>query len=166
MVLAMLTSVVQSGGLTASPAQIPFYHPILLTYRFAFVELLKDSWDVFTAFSSASSTDEIHPETHVLCLGLGSPIASQNARVQLAFLAETCTLLNVVCRLRYPLSVCGGPPIIIHLPFFHFAFSQVFSRVSVYDPVFTEDDRELIEEMQMTVLSEQSARLLLSVVRG
>jgi len=118
MVLAMLTSVVQSGGLTASPAQIPFYHPILLTYRFAFVELLKDSWDVFTAFSSVSSTDEVHPETHVLCLGLGSPIASQNARVQLAFLAETCTLLNVVCRLRYPLSVCGGPPIIIHLPFF------------------------------------------------
>ena len=50
--------------------------------------------------------------------------------------------------------------------FFLFAFSQVFSRVSVYDPVFTEDDRELIEEMQMTVLSEQSARLLLSVVRG
>lgn len=35
--------------------------------------------------------------TGVICLGLGSPSSSQNARVQLAFLLEICDHLLIVC---------------------------------------------------------------------
>lgn len=35
--------------------------------------------------------------TGVICLGLGSPSSSHNARVQLAFLLEICDHLLIVC---------------------------------------------------------------------
>ncbi|PPR03956.1 hypothetical protein CVT26_001161 [Gymnopilus dilepis] len=57
----------------------------------------------------------------VLCLGLGSPSLSQNARTQLAFLTEACKLLNVV-----------------------------HEEISIYDPVFTQEDTAFLErELQM-----------------
>ena len=37
----------------------------------------------------------------VLCLGLGSPTASREARAQLAFLLEVCDDLIIVCTSRY-----------------------------------------------------------------
>ncbi|KAF8188379.1 SRR1-domain-containing protein [Pholiota molesta] len=72
------------------------------------------SWNEFSARN---------PE--VLCLGLGSPSASPIARIQLAFLAETCKQLNIA-----------------------------HDAVSVYDPVFTADDLALLAELQMHVLPE------------
>lgn len=43
----------------------------------------------------------------VLCLGLGSPSSSRIARVQLAFLTETCQLLKVVCGVSISSFVMG-----------------------------------------------------------
>ncbi|KAF9246484.1 hypothetical protein BU15DRAFT_85244 [Melanogaster broomeanus] len=55
---------------------------------------------------------------NVLCLGLGSPCSSRDARAQLAFLNQIC------------------------------AFSDMDSAsVSVYDPVFTDTDRELFQDL-------------------
>ncbi|RDB24040.1 SRR1-like protein [Hypsizygus marmoreus] len=61
----------------------------------------------------------------VLCLGLGSPTSSLNARVQLAFLLEICDHLNIDR-----------------------------ARVSVYDPVFTDEDLSLFTELQVQILTE------------
>jgi len=54
-----------------------------------FVEIIKFSWRDFSPALESGSAK-------ILCLGLGSPSASQNARVQLAFLTETCKQLNIV----------------------------------------------------------------------
>ncbi|KAF8911160.1 SRR1-domain-containing protein, partial [Gymnopilus junonius] len=87
-----------------------------------FVEILENSWNTFSAA----------PPSAILCLGLGSPTASQNARIQLAFLTETCKLLNVA-----------------------------HSAISIYDPVFTQEDTAFLEkELQMTVLSKENARFI------
>lgn len=61
--------------------------PCILTYPplSYSVEIIKTSWDEFSAETPA-----------VLCLGLGSPSSSPVARIQLAFLTETCQQLNVV----------------------------------------------------------------------
>ncbi|KAF8738526.1 hypothetical protein AX14_011177 [Amanita brunnescens Koide BX004] len=62
--------------------------------------------------------------TGVICLGLGSPSSSQNARVQLAFLLEICDHLLIERR-----------------------------RISIYDPIFSEEDLSLLHDLELTVLS-------------
>jgi len=61
----------------------------------------------------------------VLCLGLGSPSSSPISRVQLAFLTELCSGLNID-----------------------------HANVSIYDPVFTLEDLELFKRLRFQVLSE------------
>ncbi|KIJ69354.1 hypothetical protein HYDPIDRAFT_105955 [Hydnomerulius pinastri MD-312] len=62
---------------------------------------------------------------NVLCLGLGSPSSSRDARAQLAFLNRLC------------------------------AFADIDStNVSVYDPVFTDADRELFRVLGMQCLAD------------
>ncbi|KAH9484029.1 SRR1-like protein [Psilocybe cubensis] len=75
--------------------------------------ILDSSWSGFSAQKPA-----------VLCLGLGSPSSSLVARVQLAFLTETCKRLDIAA-----------------------------DSVSLYDPIFTTEDTALFEELQMNVLS-------------
>lgn len=57
------------------------------------VEILEEAWKNFSAVDAPTPTRGLK----VLCLGLGSPSSSQIARIQLAFLAETCKRLEVVC---------------------------------------------------------------------
>ncbi|KAF5387126.1 hypothetical protein D9615_001843 [Tricholomella constricta] len=64
----------------------------------------------------------------VLCLGLGSPSTSPNARVQLAFLLAICDSLNIDR-----------------------------AKVSLYDPVFTAEDASLLAELQVQLLTENKA---------
>ncbi|KAF9476335.1 hypothetical protein BDN70DRAFT_812467 [Pholiota conissans] len=82
-------------------------------------QIIQSSWREFSVHNPG-----------VLCLGLGSPSASPIARIQLAFLAETCKQLNVD-----------------------------HDAVSVYDPVFTADDLALFADMQMHVLPQDRARI-------
>ncbi|KAK0210593.1 SRR1-domain-containing protein [Desarmillaria ectypa] len=65
----------------------------------------------------------------VLCLGLGSPCSSPNSRAQLAFLLLICKTLNID-----------------------------YSRVSLYDPVFTEEDICFFEEQKLKVLPKSHER--------
>lgn len=60
----------------------------------------------------------------VLCLGLGSPTNSVNAQAQLALLLEICDSLAID-----------------------------YAQISAYDPVFTDEDRTLFTELDLTVLS-------------
>ncbi|KAJ4496803.1 SRR1-domain-containing protein [Lentinula lateritia] len=62
-------------------------------------------------------------EYNVTCLGLGSPETSDNARAQLAFLLKVCDALNIDC-----------------------------ARISIYDPVFTDEDKSLLRQLGMCVL--------------
>ncbi|KAF9036597.1 SRR1-domain-containing protein [Panaeolus papilionaceus] len=78
--------------------------------------LLQSSWGQLTNGSG--------PPKAMLCLGLGSPTTSHNARVQLAFLTEICQLLKAT------------------------------DAVSIYDPVFTPEDVDVLEQLHMNVLSE------------
>ncbi|KAG2158435.1 SRR1-domain-containing protein [Suillus bovinus] len=64
----------------------------------------------------------------VLCLGLGSPSSSREARAQLAFLISSCTILEI------------GP-----------------SNVSVYDPVFTDADKALFQSFGMRCLPDTAS---------
>lgn len=65
----------------------------------------------------------------VLCLGLGSPSSSREARAQLAFLISSCTILEI------------GP-----------------SNVSVYDPVFTDADKALFQSFGMRCLPDTDGK--------
>ncbi|PPQ68941.1 hypothetical protein CVT25_009035 [Psilocybe cyanescens] len=85
-------------------------------------QILDSSWSDFSSQRPA-----------ILCLGLGSPSSSQIARVQFAFLTETCKRLDVA-----------------------------HDNVSLYDPIFTTEDTVLFEELQMKVLSKNRARPLQS----
>ncbi|KAJ7582833.1 hypothetical protein C8J56DRAFT_232910 [Mycena floridula] len=62
----------------------------------------------------------------LLCLGLGSPRASKNSLAQLAFLLELCDSLQVN-----------------------------YDIVTLYDPVFSEEDRSLFLELGLQVLSDE-----------
>jgi len=64
----------------------------------------------------------------ILCLGLGSPTSSLNARLQLGFLLEICEQLKVD-----------------------------HTRISIYDPVFTADDTYLFRELHLRLLTENKA---------
>ncbi|KAI0797800.1 SRR1-domain-containing protein [Abortiporus biennis] len=55
----------------------------------------------------------------VLCLGLGSPASSRDARAQLAFLLEACDEMSLD-----------------------------YSKVSAYDPVFTPEDQQLLDDLE------------------
>ena len=69
----------------------------------------------------------IHPD-EALCLGLGSPSSSTVARTQLAFLVELCAHMDI-----HPESV------------------------SLYDPVFTEEDKQLFQDhLKFNVLPDSS----------
>lgn len=65
----------------------------------------------------------------VLCLGLGSPSSSREARAQLAFLISSCTILEI------------AP-----------------SDVSVYDPVFTDADKALLQSFGMRCLADTDGK--------
>jgi len=65
--------------------------------------------------------------TEVLCLGLGSPSCSRDARAQLAFLLSTCDSCDIERR-----------------------------KVLVCDPVFTEADVELLRSLQLNCLADQA----------
>lgn len=64
------------------------YYCCVLVTTSDFVEILRD------AMRDLSITS---PE--VLCLGLGSPSCSRDARAQLAFLLSTCDSCDIVCTL-------------------------------------------------------------------
>ncbi|PFH52441.1 hypothetical protein AMATHDRAFT_74233 [Amanita thiersii Skay4041] len=68
------------------------------------------------------------PFADAICLGLGSPSASRNARIQLAFLLEVCDSLMMNR-----------------------------STISIYDPVFTAEDLALLDELQLSLLKENRA---------
>ncbi|GAW03189.1 SRR1-domain-containing protein [Lentinula edodes] len=61
-------------------------------------------------------------EYNVTCLGLGSPETSDNARAQLAFLLKVCDTLKIDC-----------------------------AKISIYDPVFTDEDKSLLRQFGMCV---------------
>ncbi|KAF8892567.1 SRR1-domain-containing protein [Infundibulicybe gibba] len=61
----------------------------------------------------------------ILCLGLGSPTTSQNARVQLAFLLEISDRLQIDR-----------------------------ANITLYDPVFTAEDRSLLGDLRLPLLPE------------
>ncbi|KAJ7738512.1 SRR1-domain-containing protein [Mycena maculata] len=65
--------------------------------------------------------------SQILCLGLGSPSSSPNSRAQLAFLLEICKAMGIE-----------------HV------------NVSVYDPVFSEEDDALFEQLRIRVLTENN----------
>ncbi|CCM02897.1 uncharacterized protein FIBRA_05011 [Fibroporia radiculosa] len=69
----------------------------------------------------------------VLCLGLGSPSASRDARAQLAFLLAICDDLSINR-----------------------------AQVSIYDPVFTEQDVQLLQTLGIACLAEDRASFLAS----
>ncbi|KAJ6547395.1 SRR1-domain-containing protein, partial [Mycena capillaripes] len=66
--------------------------------------------------------------SQILCLGLGSPASSPNSRAQLAFLLEICKSIGIE-----------------HV------------NVSIYDPVFSEEDDALFEKLGFRVLSANTA---------
>ncbi|KAH7924552.1 hypothetical protein BV22DRAFT_497717 [Leucogyrophana mollusca] len=68
-------------------------------------------------------TSVVSPE--VLCLGLGSPASSRDARAQLAFLIRQCA-----------------------------SFDIAHATVSVYDPVFTDADQDLFQVFGMKMLAD------------
>ncbi|KAF9533500.1 hypothetical protein CPB83DRAFT_845366 [Crepidotus variabilis] len=89
--------------------------------------ILSDAWKEFCATTTPT---EQEPSTKcksdvvgLLCLGLGSPSASLNARVQLAFLTEACKILDIALDLGL-----------------------------IYDPVFAEEDIAYFKTLQMKVL--------------
>jgi len=89
-------------------------------------ELRDDNWFVDcegTIRDALASLSFAAPQ--VLCLGLGSPATSQNARAQLAFLIETCQRFNVDN-----------------------------ANISIYDPVFTAEDNAILNELGVRVLTE------------
>jgi len=89
----------------------------------------KDAWlaDASRVLSGALAELALdgRADLDVLCLGLGSPTSSLNSNAQLAFLLEVTRHLNL------------AP-----------------DRVSLYDPVFTEEDKTLFAHLQLNVLSE------------
>jgi len=60
-------------------------------------ELLKDAWGRFSASVTSVASEGSSIRVRVLCLGLGSPSTSKDARIQLAFLVEICKCLGIVC---------------------------------------------------------------------
>ncbi|KAJ7109211.1 SRR1-domain-containing protein [Mycena epipterygia] len=95
-------------------------------------ELAKDGWN-----SRCQQLLQDHLTAHsvscsqILCLGLGSPSSSPNSRAQLAFLLEICESMDIE-----------------------------HANVSVYDPVFSDEDRALFQELEISVSAENKASVL------
>ncbi|CDO70712.1 hypothetical protein BN946_scf184798.g27 [Trametes cinnabarina] len=70
---------------------------------------------------------------NILCLGLGSPASSRDARAQLAFLLAACDDLSIAT--------------LVHS-------SQDRARVSVFDPVFSDKDLQLLAQLRLIHLPE------------
>ncbi|KAK0459564.1 SRR1-domain-containing protein [Desarmillaria tabescens] len=94
-------------------------------------DLQNDPWTAAAIQIVRESSGAIHNNgcPDVLCLGLGSPCSSPNSRAQLAFLLLICKSLNID-----------------------------HSRVSLYDPVFTEEDLCFFAEQKLKVLPTNNER--------
>ncbi|EIM90416.1 SRR1-domain-containing protein [Stereum hirsutum FP-91666 SS1] len=89
-------------------------------------ELKSGSWlDQCHRLMTGALTEGSSHFSRVLCLGLGCPTSSKEARAQLALLLEICQ--------RNSLDL---------------------SRIFVYDPVFTDEDVKFLNGLQISVLSE------------
>ncbi|KAM6500896.1 SRR1 domain containing protein [Amanita muscaria] len=88
-------------------------------------ELVQDEWFVQCRQMIDDSLSDLKVPSFaaVICLGLGSPSSSQNACVQLAFLLEICDYLLIERQ-----------------------------KISLYDPVFTEEDLTLLQGLQLTLI--------------
>ncbi|KAJ7779184.1 SRR1-domain-containing protein, partial [Mycena metata] len=92
-------------------------------------ELGQDDWN-----SQCQQILQDHLTAHslspskILCLGLGSPSSSSNSRAQLGFLLEICKSTGIE-----------------------------HSNVSIYDPVFSEEDDALFRQLGFCRLSENKA---------
>ncbi|KAF7338431.1 Translation machinery-associated protein 20 [Mycena venus] len=114
--------------------KVQIERPSLLTQvQRAGGELAKDDWNArCQQILQEHSTVHDLPPLQILCLGLGSPSSSPNSRAQLAFLLEICKATGIG-----------------------------HTKVSIYDPVFSEEDVALFEELGFWVLSENQSRHLL-----
>lgn len=74
----------------------------------------------------------------IVCLGLGSPASSVNARAQLAFLLALCDAFGIVC---YCSAISHEFSIV----------PQDHKQVSLHDPVFTDADMALLTELSFQV---------------
>ncbi|PIL23810.1 hypothetical protein GSI_13561 [Ganoderma sinense ZZ0214-1] len=81
-------------------------------------QALRETLQEAFAFNAGAAPD-------VLCLGLGSPSSSRDARAQLAFLLAVCDDLRIAR-----------------------------TNVSIFDPVFTEQDHQLLTQLGLTELPE------------
>ncbi|KAJ7040970.1 SRR1-domain-containing protein [Mycena alexandri] len=104
--------------------------PSLLTLvQRAREELSQDAWN-----SRCQQILQDHLTAHslspskILCLGLGSPSSSSNSRAQLGFLLEICKSTGIE-----------------------------HSNVSIYDPVFSQEDDVLFKQLGLCKLSENKA---------
>ncbi|KAJ7867953.1 SRR1-domain-containing protein [Mycena leptocephala] len=107
--------------------------PSLLTLvQRASEELAKDDWNAQCQqiLQDHLTAHSLSP-SQILCLGLGSPSASPNSRAQLGFLLEICKSTRIE-----------------------------HANVSIYDPVFSEEDDALFEQLGFYVLPESKASAL------
>ncbi|KAH9951398.1 hypothetical protein B0H21DRAFT_280471 [Amylocystis lapponica] len=82
----------------------------------------------------------------ILCLGLGSPSGSPDARAQLVFLLAVCDDLSIVCiSVLVPRDITRST---------RARASQDRAKVAVYDPVFTEQDIELLDTLAVSRIAE------------
>ena len=112
--------------------------------------ILESSWSLFSTEKPV-----------VLCLGLGSPSSSRIARVQLAFLTETCQLLKVVCTFPFCLKDLNFLFFLSNTNFFFDDNDPLYPEqdhqdVTVYDPIFTTEDHLLFEELNMKVTANKA----------
>ncbi|KAJ7219120.1 SRR1-domain-containing protein [Mycena pura] len=103
--------------------------PLLTLVQRAAQELSKDDWisRCLCLLQDHLATRSSAP-SKILCLGLGSPSSSPNSRAQLALLLEICK-----------------------------ATAIEHCNVSVYDPVFTEEDDVLFKHLDIRMLAENKA---------
>lgn len=101
--------------------------PLLERYENTRTELLADDW--FSHCSKLFIDALAFTPCQVLCLGLGSPSTSVNARAQLAFILQLSQQSDI------------DP-----------------ANVLLYDPIFTEEDLSMFRTLELTVLNESSAK--------
>jgi hypothetical protein len=86
---------------------------------------------------------------NVLCLGLGSPSTSRESRNQLAFLLAITERFHIVRRLPALGRHCIAEDLRSAI--------KEHARVSIYDPVFTDEDVALLTELKLCRLTENKA---------
>ncbi|KAF7295069.1 Translation machinery-associated protein 20 [Mycena indigotica] len=108
----------------------PAQRPQLLTLvKQAAEELNKQDWNASCQRLLQDRLDALSvPPTKIVCLGLGSPCASANSRAQLAFLLELCKTTAIE-----------------------------HAQVALYDPVFSQEDAALFEQLGLTLLADKLA---------